>query len=142
VQALRRIWIRQYHRESGEDGENVIRRQEREHGLPPGTDQLLSPYHLDARHAGKHGTGWGGYKHHATETVSDPAGDHPGTGQPEPPNLITGVQTTHAAVADVAMTGPARDSRAAARLAPCEHTVGSGYIPADLLAASAQPASR
>lgn len=138
VQALRRIWIQQYYRESGEDGEKVIRREEREHGLPPGKDRLLSPYDLDARYAEKHGMGWGGYKYHATETVSDPAGDDPGTGRPELPNLITDVQTTHAAVADVAMTGPVHDSLAAAGLAPCEHTVDSGYISADLLAASAQ----
>ena len=44
VQALRRIWIQQYYR----DGEKVIRREEREHGLPPGRDRIVSPYDLDA----------------------------------------------------------------------------------------------
>jgi hypothetical protein len=48
VQALRRIWIQQYYRELGEDGEKVIRREEREHGLPPGRDRIVSPYDLDA----------------------------------------------------------------------------------------------
>src|SRR5262249_54206493 len=53
VQALRRIWIQQYYREAGEDGEKVIRREEREHGLPPGRDRIVSPYDLDARYSEK-----------------------------------------------------------------------------------------
>jgi hypothetical protein len=77
VQALRRIWIQQYYRELGEDGEKVIRREEREHGLPPGRDRIVSPYDLDARYSEKHGMGWLGYKGHFTETVSDPAGTTP-----------------------------------------------------------------
>jgi transposase len=125
VQALRRIWIQQYYRDIGEDGEKVIRREEREHGLPPGQDRLASPYDLDARYAEKHGTGWTGYKAHFTETC-DPAG----------PNLVTDAQTTHAAVPDVAMTGPVHDSLQAAGLPPGEHAVDSGYVSADLLVAS------
>lgn len=132
VQALRRIWIQQYYR----DGEKVIRREEREHGLPPGRDRLASPYDLDARYAEKHGTGWTGYKGHLTETVSDPAGDDPGTGRPERPNLVTDVQTTHAAVPDVAMTGTIHDSLDAGGLLPAEHAVDSGYVSADLLVSS------
>jgi len=138
VQVLRAIWIQQYYRDIGEGGEKVIRREQREHGLPPGRDRLLSPYDLDARYGEKHGKGWSGYKYHATETVSDPAGDDPGTGRPELPNVITDVQTTHAAVADVAMTEPVQHSLAAAGLAPGEHTVDSGYISADLLVACGQ----
>jgi hypothetical protein len=129
VQVLRRIWIQQYYR----DGEKVIRREEREHGLPPGRDRLLSPYDLDARWAEKHGTGWGGYKFHATETISDPAGDDPGTGRPDLPNLVTDVQTTHAAVPDVAVTGTIQDSLDEGGLLPAEHDVDSGYVSADLL---------
>jgi transposase len=132
VQVLRRIWIQQYYR----DGEKVVRREEREHGLPPGRDRLASPYDLDARYAEKHGMGWTGYKFHATETISDPAGDDPGTGRPELPNLITDVQTTHAAVPDVAMTGTIHDSLDAGGLLPAEHDVDSGYVSADLLVSS------
>jgi transposase len=138
VQVLRRVWIQQYYRETGEGGEKVVRREEREHGLPPGRDRLLSPYDLDARYAEKHGMGWSGYKFHATETVSDPVGDDPGTGRPELPNLITDVQTTHAAVPDVAMTGPVHDSLQAAGLAPGEHAVDAGYVSADLLVSARQ----
>ena len=132
VQALRRIWIRQYYR----DGEKVIRREEREHGLPPGRDRIVSPYDLDARYPEKHGMGWLGYKGHFTETVSDPAGDDPGTGRPAVPNLVTDVQTTHAAVPGVVMTAPVHDSLEASGLLPGEHAVDSGYVSADLLVSS------
>ena len=132
VQALRQIWIQQYYR----DGEKVIRREEREHGLPPGRDRIVSPYDLEARYSEKHGMSWLGYKGHFTETVSDPADDDPGTGRPAVPNLVTDVQTTHAAVPDVVMTGPVHDSLDASGLLPGEHAVDSGYVSADLLVSS------
>ena len=132
VQVLRRIWIQQYYR----DREKVIRREEREHGLPPGRDRLASPYDLEARYSEKHGMGWTGYKGHFTETVSDPADDD--TGRAAAPNLVTDVQTTHAAVPDVVMTGPVQDNLEAAGLAPGEHDVDSGYVSADLLVSSRQ----
>jgi transposase len=134
VQVLRRIWVQQYYR----DGEKVIRREEREHGLPPGRDRLASPYDLDARYSEKHGMSWTGYKDHLTETVSDPAGDDPVTGRPAAPNLVTDVQTTHAAVPDVMMTAAVHRSLDAAGLLPGEHDVDSGYISADLLVSSRQ----
>jgi transposase len=136
VQALRRIWIQQYYREAGQDGEQVIRREEREHGLPPGRDNIISPYDLDARYSEKHGMSWPGYKGHFTETVSDPADDDPGTGRPAVPNLVTDVQTTHAAVPDVVMTAPVHDSLEACGLLPGEHAVDSGYVSAGLLVSS------
>jgi transposase len=132
VQALRRIWIQQYYR----DGEKVIRREEREHGLPPGRDRIVSPYDRDARYSEKHGMSWLGYKGHFTETVSDPADDDPDTGRPAVPNLVTDVQTTHAAVPDVVMTGPVHDNLEASGLLPGEHAVDSGYVSADLLVSS------
>ena len=135
MQALRRIWIQQYYRDR-EDGEKVIRREEREHGLPPGRDRIVSPYDLDARYSEKHGMGWLGYRGHFTETVSDPADDDPDTGLPAVPNLVTDVQTTHAAVPDVVMTAPVHDSLEAAGLLPGEHAVDSGYVSADLLVSS------
>jgi transposase len=136
VQALRRIWIQQYYREISADGEKVIRREEREHGLPPGKDRLASPYDLDARYAEKRGMGWTGYKGHLTETISNPAEDDPGTGRPAFPNLVSDVQTTHAAVPGVVMTGPIHDSLQTSGLAPGEHAVDCGYVSADLLVAS------
>jgi hypothetical protein len=76
------------------------------------------------------------YKGHFTETISDPADDDPGTGRPAVPNLVTGVQTTHAAVPDVVMTAPVHDSLEASGLLPGEHAVDSGYVSADLLVSS------
>jgi hypothetical protein len=116
----------------------VIRREEREHGLPPGRDRLACPYDLDARWAEKHGNGWTGYKDHLTETISDPAGDDPAAGRPTAGNLVTDVQTTHAAVPGAAMTEPVHDSLDAAALLPGEHAVDSGYMSADLLVSSRQ----
>jgi hypothetical protein len=86
--------------------------------------------------ARNNGMSWFGYKGHLTETISDPADDDPGTGRPAAPNLVTDVQTTHAAVPDVAMTAPVHDSLGAAGLLPAEHAVDSGYISADLLVSS------
>ena len=96
----------------------MVRREEREHGLPLGRDRLVSPCDLDARYSEKHGIGWLGYKGHFTETVSDPADDDPDTSRPAAPNLVTDVQTPHAAVPDVAMTAPVHDNLEASGLLP------------------------
>ena len=138
VQALRQIWIQQYYRDISEGGEKVVRREASEHGLPPGRTALVSPYDLDARYSEKHGMGWLGYKGHFTETITDPADDDPDTGRPAVPGMVTDVQTTHAAVPDVAMTAPVHDSLEAADLLPGEHDVDSGYVSADLLVSSRQ----
>jgi transposase len=132
VQALRRIWIQQYYRATGARGQKVIRREASDHGLPPGRSRIISPYDLDARHGEKRGKGWDGYKAHFTETCPGPAPD----GSCPAPNLITGVATTAAAVADVEMTGPIHDGLEAARLSPGEHLADAGYISAALLLAA------
>ena len=72
------------------------------------------------------------------ETIRDPAEDDPGTGRPAFPNLVSDVQTTHAAVPDVVMTAPAHDSLETAGLLQGEHDLDSGYVPADLLVSSRQ----
>src|SRR5689334_6060450 len=78
--ALRVILLQQFYRNDGPDGREVMLREEREHGLPPGRIKLLSPYDTDARWAEKKNTSWGGYKAHYSETVSDRALDDPATG--------------------------------------------------------------
>ena len=141
VRVLRTVLIQQFYRGDGETGQEVIWREEEKnggYGLPPGRARIVSPYDPDARYGEKRGKGWLGYKAHYTETVSDPAGDDPGTGRPAVPNLLTDVQTTHAAVPDVAMTSPVHDSLEAADLLPGEHAVDSGYVPADLLVSARQ----
>ena len=98
VETLRRIWVQQYYRVIDGAGEQVIRREATEQGLPPGRSRLVSPYDLDARYSEKRGTGWTGYKAHLTETCSTSGEDDPDTGRPAAPNLITHVATTAATV--------------------------------------------
>jgi transposase len=136
VQALRVIWVQQYYRVTGEHGQEVVRREPGEHGLPLGRARVVSPYDLDARYSEKHGKSWLGYKAHVTETCSAAADDDPATGRPPAPNLITNVATTEASAADVAMTAPIHDMLAGAGLAPGEHAVDAGYTSADLLLAA------
>ena len=73
--------------------------------------------------------GWLGYKSHFTETVSDPAGDDLDPGRAVLPNLVTNVQTTHAAVPDVAMTGVVHDRLEAAGLLPASTPPIPGMSP-------------
>jgi transposase len=129
AEALRRVWVQQYCRVSGEHGKKVIRREAREHGLPPGRLKLVSPYDLDARYSEKRGKGWEGCKVHLSETCHEPG---PGKTRPAP-SLITSVATTQAAVPDTAMTKPVHDMLARAGLLPGEHAVDAGYTSADLL---------
>jgi transposase len=136
VRALRLIWIQQYYRDISAGGEKVIWRDAGEHGLPPGRDRIVSPYDLDARYCEKRGTGWTGYKVFLSESLSDPAADDPRTGRPARPQVITSVDTTPAAVADVAMTTPVHDQMQASGLTPGEHVVDSGFMSADELMAA------
>lgn len=136
VEALRVIWVQQYYRRIDEHGEQVIRREASEHGLPPGRLCLVSPYDRDARYSEKRGTGWQGYKVHLSETCSPAGEENPDTGRPATPNLITHVATTEASVPDVAMTEPIHDRLEATGLLPDEHAVDAGYTSADLLLAA------
>jgi transposase len=136
VETLRVIWVQQYYRSAGEHGQEVIRREASEHGLPPGRARIVSPYDTDARYSEKRGKGWKGYKAHFTETCSTAASDDPVTGLPPAPNLITAVATTRATVPDVAMTEPIHDLLDAAGLLPGEHAADAGYTSADLLLAA------
>jgi transposase len=139
VGALRLILLQQFYREDGPDGrQEVTWREAEKHGLPPGKDKIISPYDTDARYSEKRGTGWGGYKGHFGETVSDPALDDPATGMPARPNLVTSAETTHAAVPDAVMTPVLHDRLAKAGIPPGEHAVDSGYASADSLLAAAR----
>jgi transposase len=125
VGILRQVWIQQYTRDqhSGE----VIWRDADTHGLPPGRAMLASPYDTDARYGEKRGHGWSGYKVHISETCDNT----PDNGDlDQPPNLITNVATTHAAVADSAMTVPIHHTLAERDLLPGEHLMDAGYASA------------
>jgi transposase len=125
VEVLRQVWIQQY--TLSESGRAVIWRDAELHGLPPGRTRIISPYDIDARYSEKRGTSWDGYKVHVTETCDNtPTGD--GTTDPAlPPNLITNVVTTHAAVADSAMTMNIHTMLADRDLLPAEHLMDAGY---------------
>ena len=146
VQALRRIWIQQFCRAAVGGRQEVRRRQKLPEGdgLPPGKDQLISPYDLEARYGVKRGHGWGGYKARFTETCDAPgtqASASPGVG-PAPaagpgrgdrPNLLTGVATTEATVADSAMLTPVHQQLEERQLLPGEHLADTGYPSAELI---------
>jgi hypothetical protein len=136
VDVLRRVWIQQY--TIGESGREVIWRDAEEHGFPPGRTRIISPYDTDARHSQKRGMRWTGYKAHLSETC-DNIPDQDGNPDPaRPPNLITNVVTTHAAVVDQAMTMPIHHQLAARDLLPGVHLVDAGYpATANLLACRA-----
>ena len=119
VQALRRAWGQQYHR----NGQEVRWREGKD--LPPGERRLASPYDLDARYGVKRGAGWTGYKARLTEAC-----------EPDLPHLVLNVETTTATTDDAGMIQVARQRLAGRRLAPAEHVAGVGYVSArNILAA-------
>jgi transposase len=124
VDVLRRVWVQQY--TVGESGRAVIWRDADTHGLPPGRTRIISPYDIDARYSEKRGRAWSGYKVHISETC-DNTPDDDGAADLTPPNLITNVVTTHAAVADSAMTMPIHQMLAERDLLPGEHLMDAGY---------------
>ncbi|MCW2929540.1 MAG: putative transposase [Actinomycetia bacterium] len=143
IEALRRIWIRQFYREVT-DGRQEVRRREKlpdGDGLPPARAQLISPYDLDARYGVKRDHGRAGYKVHFTETCDAPGpgrGVAPGKDRGDRPNLITAVATTEATVSDAAMTTPVHQQLDGRGLLPREHLAGSGYPSAALIVHAAR----
>ena len=141
VEVLRVVLLQNYTRTITSDGREVVRRRETDtDGLPPGRLRLTSPYDPDARWGGKRDTFWNGYEVHLSETCDQPevggdadtadaAAGQQGQAPPagELPNLITGVATTDATVADQAMTEPIHRQLAGRGLLPGEHYVDSGY---------------
>ena len=153
VDVLRVVVPQNYTRTITSDGREVVTRREAdEDGLPPGRCRVTSPYDTDARWGGKRDTFWNGYKVHVSETCEQPqvgggadtadaADDQRGQSAPvgqatEVPNIITGVATTDATVADQAMTEPIHRQLARRGLLPAEHYLDSGYPSAELLVGS------
>ena len=147
VEVLRVVLLQNYTRTITSDGREVVRRRETDtDGLPPGRLRLTSPYDTDARWGVKRDTFWNGYEVHLSETCDQPevggdadtadaAAGQQGQAPPagELPNLITGVATTDATVADQAMTEPIHRQLAGRGLLPGEHYVDSGYPSAELI---------
>jgi len=147
VEVLRVVLLQNYTRTVTDHGREVVRRREADtDGLPPGGCRLTSPYDTHARCGGKRDTFWNGDKVHLSETCDPPDTDtaDDGQGQAAPPrqaawlpNLITGVQTTDATVADQAMTEPVHRQLAGRGLLPGEHDVDAGSPSAELPVGSA-----
>jgi hypothetical protein len=141
VETLRMVLVQNYSRTIDRRGREVVKRREADvDGLPPGRSRVSSPYDTDARWGAKRDMFWNGYKVHISETCQDA----PTTGDPQagldadaPPNIITNIATTDAAVPDAAMTARIHDSLARRGLLPDEHYLDSGYPSADLLVESA-----
>jgi transposase len=96
--------------------------------LPLATDNLESPYDVDARYRRKRNdVVWTGYMVHVSETC----------GTEEAP-LLTHVHTTAATVHEAQCTAPIHQGLAAKGLLPAEHFVDAAYIDAELLVRSRQ----
>ena len=114
VDALRRIWIEQFY----DDGDgNLSWRTTKDR--PRASEQLISPYDLDARHGQKRQTRWMGYKVHLTERC-----------EPDAPRIITHVETRPAPEADTNATADIHQSLADKGLLPDKHVVDGGYVAA------------
>jgi transposase len=119
VDVLRRTWLYQYWVDDG-----VVRWRKAGELAPAGV-RLDSPYDPEAHFGNKRTATWTGYKVHLTETCD-----------PEQIHLITHVDTTLAAVSDVARTADIHDALAEKRLRPREHLVDAGYVDGPLLVSS------
>ena len=113
VETLRQVWIEQY---TDPPDPPVLRSKAT---LPPSSQQITSPYDLDARYATKRSIDWVGYKVHLTETCD-----------PELPSLITHVETTAATLPDDQVVATIHGALATRDLLPRKHLLDSGYTSA------------
>ena len=111
VDILRRVWIQNFVMV-----DDVLRWRSND-ATPPTGRYMRSPYDVDARYATKRQTHWIGYNVHLTETYGD-----------DQPNVITHVETTHAAVSDNAVTETIHASRSAHHLLPEKHVADTEYV--------------
>lgn len=121
VHILRQVWLQNFWVNEGQlqwrDNDNT----------PPSGKYINSPYDVDIRYAHKGSITWTGYKVHLTETCDD-----------DVPNLITNVETTSAAVADDAVTGPIHASLAEHELLPDKHIADTGFVNSKLFVESTE----
>lgn len=116
VEILRRNWLYQFWLDDGQ----VRLRKAGE--LPPAGIRIDSPYDPEAHYGNKRSTVWTGYKVHLTETCNQ-----------QEIHLITQVETTLAAITDVAMTSSIHQALKQKELLPKEHLVDAGYVDAELI---------
>src|SRR5215469_4987288 len=111
VQLLQRVWEEQY--TSPPEPLRWLNKR----GMPAPTQQIISPYDLDARWANKGSRTWVGYKVFLTETCD-----------PDQPRLITHVATTPASTADETMVSSIHADLEASALLPAEHLMDAGFV--------------
>jgi transposase len=140
VQVLRTVLIQSFTQTISEGGQEAISRREpgdSGDGVPPAHTRISSPYDGDVRWGAKKDLTWLGYKLHISETCQDPpacgcpagpaAAGSGRCGHDVLPNLITGVATTRASVADAEMTTPVNAALHRRDLAPGRHYLDAGY---------------
>ena len=119
VEALRRVWEQNYRQT-----EEGVRWRSAD-DIPPAAQFISSPYDLEA-HLGKKGsTCWVGYKVSLTETCED-----------DTPHLVTHVETASAPTADGEATPRVHEDLRQKDLLPAVHLVDTGFLDAELIAAS------
>ncbi len=119
VGVLRQTWLFQYW---VDDGQLRFRKAGE---LPPAGMRMDSPYDPQAHYGNKRSVTWTGYKVHLTETCDE-----------KQIHLITHVDTTLAAISDVARTEPIQKALEEKQLLPDEHLVDAGYVDAELIVSS------
>jgi transposase len=119
VEVLRRVWLTQF---SLDDGRVRWRTAA---DLAPAGQRINSPYDAEATFGNKRSMTWTGSKVHVSETC-----------EPDQVHLITHVETTLAAAADVDQTGLIHTALAAKGLLPGDHLVDAGFVDVALLVSS------
>ena len=120
VETLRRVWVQNF---IVVEGKAVWRDND---NTPPAGSYIGSPYDTDARYKVKQATAWSGYKVYLSETCDDVS-----------PNLITNVETTHAAVSDDdAVTETVHSSLAERGVLPGTHIADTGFVNSELFVVS------
>lgn len=119
VAVLRQVWIQNY---VWHDGVLTWRAND---NIPPAAQFISSPYDTEAHYARKHTTQWVGYKLFITETCDD-----------ERPQLMTHIETTPGPVSDGTVTPRIHDALQQRDMLPETHLVDTGFLDAELLAAT------
>lgn len=121
IRALRTACIRHYEVvPNSERGARIRFKTDKE--VTQATEEIVSPYDLDARYRSKRGKHWVGYMVHLSESCDD-----------ETVHLITHVKTTPANRHDIESTESIHQAMAEKELLPAQHFVDSAYISAELL---------
>lgn len=119
VEVLRQIWIQQYYQQA----ETMVWRAN--DNIPSASQEIRSPYDLEARYSKKRQTEWVGYKVHLTEVCEVGC-----------PHVITHVETTLATVPDSQVLDKIHTALQQQDLLPSQHLVDMGYVDTTVLSTS------